>query len=636
MFWQGKWSKIIKHNNYNIFNNYYNLVQIKFTTMNALRIKQLLTVWFVLSLMQTQAQIKKSKDQSQQNQSSTITEKVNNINGGMPNRISMNVTVPKQTQGATFGEKVNAGLHPAGKTLGQETSLRGIITGSITWNLQPFDHKTNSAAVSSVGNLAGGAGGGAAAASYARSVAENPSLKGAVTTIYVKEGTGNRIAEGSVAGIVIAAIILRETSPAGIAGGVVAGRQQYQPVFFEGQENVCTDCMAKVHQNPYYQENANAGEMPREQNKSAKGVDDDCDGVEGLTVSLVNEQTGAVVATVKTERCGDFFFENLPQTAYVLKFGGEYISKKSYEIAFDKEGTYDVAGELLSANNNWTIKLNAGLIENPNGGEKVNAGLHAAGGAIGQGASLMGGALPGGAVISAAVSSYSPGDPIPGLDVKLGKASTEPAFTSKTNEKGQFEFTGLSQGNYTLSTTLHFYIDCSIPINLWMSRKGYDYYKAQSDVNAASKEVEENKSENTAKGKKGLNAVNVKTSKTNAEKINPVAIATAKASLEDFKRSITDLEKLLNEDKRQYSIMAPQINNVRNRINELESRLKNLGLLGKTAPALSDLDTKLNAMDSDFFVLLEILSQEGEQYHSISNVLKTKHDTAKNSVGNIR
>lgn len=35
-------------------------------------------------------------------------------NNGMPNRISMNVTVPKQTQGATFGEKVNAGLHSGG------------------------------------------------------------------------------------------------------------------------------------------------------------------------------------------------------------------------------------------------------------------------------------------------------------------------------------------------------------------------------------------------------------------------------------------------------------------------------------------------------------------------------------------
>lgn len=40
---------------------------------------------------------------------------------------------------------------------------------------------------------------------------------------------------------------------------------------------------------------------------------------------------------------------------------------------------------------------------------KVNAGLHATGGALAQGASLVGGALPGGAIISAAVSSYGTG-----------------------------------------------------------------------------------------------------------------------------------------------------------------------------------------------------------------------------------
>jgi len=40
---------------------------------------------------------------------------------------------------------------------------------------------------------------------------------------------------------------------------------------------------------------------------------------------------------------------------------------------------------------------------------KVNAGLHATGSALAQGASLVGGALPGGAVISAAVSSYGNG-----------------------------------------------------------------------------------------------------------------------------------------------------------------------------------------------------------------------------------
>lgn len=48
---------------------------------------------------------------------------INGINGGMPNRISMNVTVPKQTQGATFGEKVNAGLHAAGSAVAQGAAL---------------------------------------------------------------------------------------------------------------------------------------------------------------------------------------------------------------------------------------------------------------------------------------------------------------------------------------------------------------------------------------------------------------------------------------------------------------------------------------------------------------------------------
>lgn len=42
-----------------------------------------------------------------------------------PGRISTNVTVPKQTQGATFGEKVNQGLHAAGGSLAQGASTVG-------------------------------------------------------------------------------------------------------------------------------------------------------------------------------------------------------------------------------------------------------------------------------------------------------------------------------------------------------------------------------------------------------------------------------------------------------------------------------------------------------------------------------
>lgn len=134
---------------------------------------------------------------------------INGINGGMPNRISMNVTVARQTQGATFGEKVNAGLQAAGSAVsqgassvivecgqaacavafpagdgyradlqamtlvpldaGQAAGLRMSVVGqgaSLLGGAMPGGGIV-SAAVSSVSSLAGG-GSGAAAASYAR------------------------------------------------------------------------------------------------------------------------------------------------------------------------------------------------------------------------------------------------------------------------------------------------------------------------------------------------------------------------------------------------------------------------------------------------------------------------------------
>ena len=139
---------------------------------------------------------------------------INGIHGGMPNRISMNVTVPKQTQGATFGEKVSGGLQAAGSAVAQGASFAlvvecGPVACTVAFpggdgnraDLQrrrvevlksnkigdadanrartvgqeaplpggaPTGAGIVSAAVSSVGTLAG-SGGGAASASYARS-----------------------------------------------------------------------------------------------------------------------------------------------------------------------------------------------------------------------------------------------------------------------------------------------------------------------------------------------------------------------------------------------------------------------------------------------------------------------------------
>ncbi|WP_269227435.1 hypothetical protein [Flavobacterium eburneipallidum] len=164
---------------------------------------------FAFSNLEAQEKLKRSAANANSENSSTTgiqQSSINGINGGMPNRISMNVTVAKQTQGATFGEKVNSGkinvilveggcvvlfpsnegykVNTADKTItelsksesktfgekmstGMQSAGRSVSQGaSLVGGALP-GASVISAAVSSVGNLAGN-GGGAAAASYAR------------------------------------------------------------------------------------------------------------------------------------------------------------------------------------------------------------------------------------------------------------------------------------------------------------------------------------------------------------------------------------------------------------------------------------------------------------------------------------
>ncbi|WP_316772029.1 hypothetical protein [Pedobacter frigiditerrae] len=77
----------------------------------------ILALLFVSSIASAQTVTKTADTTNQQNVK--ISQPAPSSNA----RISMNVTVPKQTQGATFGEKVNAGLHAAGGALAQGASI---------------------------------------------------------------------------------------------------------------------------------------------------------------------------------------------------------------------------------------------------------------------------------------------------------------------------------------------------------------------------------------------------------------------------------------------------------------------------------------------------------------------------------
>ncbi len=98
-------------------------------------------------------------------QTGRLISSINGINGGMPNRISMNVTVPKQTQGATFGEKVNAGLHAAGSALSQGRSggLAGSGGGGGSGGTKSQDHNSSRSNKSGIASPGGGGGGGSRA-----------------------------------------------------------------------------------------------------------------------------------------------------------------------------------------------------------------------------------------------------------------------------------------------------------------------------------------------------------------------------------------------------------------------------------------------------------------------------------------
>lgn len=52
---------------------------------------------------------------------------INGINGSMPSRLSMNLTVAKQTQGVNFGEKVASGLQSGASALAQGASMQVVV-----------------------------------------------------------------------------------------------------------------------------------------------------------------------------------------------------------------------------------------------------------------------------------------------------------------------------------------------------------------------------------------------------------------------------------------------------------------------------------------------------------------------------
>lgn len=117
------------------------------------------------------------------------------------------------------------------------------------------------------------------------------------------------------------------------------------------------------------------------------------------------------------------------------------------------------------------------------------------------------------------------------------------------------------------------------------------------------------------------------------------AINNTKSNVKNLTATLVELDIMLDGDQR---ASGARINNTKSNIKnltasftELENVLGSFEMMEKST-AISELNNKNSAMNTQFLALQKSLNDLGKQYNSISNVLKTKHDTAKNSIGNIR
>ena len=355
-----------------------------------------------------------------------------------------------------------------GGIIHRDIAARNILLGRVRW--------INNSSVGIITNKTVAAGSDAAALK-----------KGMIANIYTREA-GSGLATG------------KRSREAG--SGIATGRRQYQPLYDENNETNFDSKMGNVKSNPLYkgtsgsnplyEDKGSNGTNPLYQGKAnqAIGGDDDCDGVSGLTVYLIDAGNGSTVATTQTEACGNFWFANVPSGNYIVKVAGGFPAKKEYGITVSNR--MDLAGELLAANDCWSIDLttdtgsveqaiiktktksnqsndrtSSSLVWSPRSNKIMNASV---GDLDGDGVAdlLISGSLPGAGIVSAAISSVAlrPGDPIGGISIKCGKNPGGNLRTTQTNSFGEFEFTDLDEGTYYFNAEMNYYINDETFISL--------------------------------------------------------------------------------------------------------------------------------------------------------------------------
>ncbi|MCC7402611.1 MAG: hypothetical protein IT214_14115 [Chitinophagaceae bacterium] len=573
--------------------------------------------------------------------------------------LSTNSSAERKTKGKTFGESVASGL--------QAGAANNILFGTVT------QMTGNAGGIETNKSISGQ--GGAVSSSYAAGRSGAAGSGGIDATFYARDAD-SKIALGRMAYQPI--IISANKNDCKDCIATIVSNPAYSDTGVSGD-------------NPMFEAEAKEKLMDNGDHDSNGG------GLGDITVQLTDALSGALLATTKTEQSGAFFFANLPSGTYGVNISGNFISKKGYDIYLKKKA--GLAGTLSKPQTNWIIEIgsmtgtveqavaviklktksnqsndrvvnsnqdNSGITWSPRSNLKV---LPASIGDLdddGIPEMVIGNKMAGNETgFSDNGGTHLPpvrGAPVKGVGISLGKVpGGGVAARTITNENGEFEFTGVKAGNYNIvmqqtivlndETTVWVGESGSEDSNEAAARKGWD----GSVKGNSKKEVQDFNTtrSNRERGQSLINSNGAKDSINNNGGGEEAArkgwdgtvkgytenINTGQENLKGMMTSLNELDLQLNNDN---SNSDAAINSARTGVKSLKAaiidaqqKVDNLQQQEKNA-ALQDLERKMKAVSAQLTILQTALSSMGKQYSTISNVLKTKHDTVKNSINNLR
>lgn len=399
--------------------------------------------------------------------------------------------------------------------------------------------------------------------------------------------------------------------------GLATGRRQYQPILISaGTSDQSNQGRLVTISNPLFEANTNNGQNPIHESNQA--------GTAGTTVYLVSAFDGNVIATTQTNSDGSFWFAHVPDIPFKIRISGSVKISKQYQLTIASTTGLDIAGEWTNTGDQWTLELaQDSTAANANSAsfgqlslsllnqkEKVQVkSLPIALADIdadGQSEFLVGGNLPGSTVIS---STLAVGSPIAGMEITASNnGNFNPDWQRLTNNYGEFELTGLNAGTYLIRASQWITIEAETWLPSNSSTRRADHNSSRSNKSAAQQDEEEQpvqkaRNNNTVRSNRGEYVSVLIEADTDADGSYETNISSSHAFI---------LEELAtgNSQTRMASGVNTSRSNIRNQ-------------------------ARLEPLAQGLFLLKATALVNGKEV-PVQAILKTRHETVKNSISNIR